>query len=73
MDTGSMIKTITQNRKYYVSTIETWDRGWETLVFRYDNAANAVTDFGELDSDAYNSKDEAYEGHKALTEKWEKM
>ena len=63
-------KHITQNGKYFISTNDTWDRGWETMVFRRD-PSNDNIDWTGLDSDHYNDIKEAYSGHESMIAKWE--
>jgi hypothetical protein len=35
-------KHITKNGKYFISTNDTWDKGWETMVFKYDISNSSV-------------------------------
>lgn len=48
---------------YFVSTNDTFDHGFETMIFRC-NADGKVTDWGELFADRYDTIDEATTGHK---------
>jgi len=64
-------KHITKNGKYFISTNDTWDRGWETMVFEYDSKNECVRDWTELDVNHYNDVHEAYAGHEVMVQKWE--
>lgn len=63
-------KHTTENGKYFISTNLTWDRGWETMVFRRDPLTEDI-DWSEVDSDLYNDEKEAYVGHDVMVSKWE--
>ncbi len=63
-------KHITANGRYFISTNDTWDHGWETMVFSRDPVTEEI-DFSELDVDRYNDMEEAYDGHDAMILKWE--
>lgn len=62
-------KYTTANGKYFISTNDTWDQGWETMVFAVDS--NGDIDYTELDVDHYNDQKEAYAGHEQMIKKWE--
>ena len=63
-------KHTTANGKYFISTNDTFDHGWETMVFSR-NPQNGDIDYGELDVDHYDSQEEAYDGHDRMIAKWE--
>lgn len=63
-------KHITENGKYFISTNLTWDRGWETMVFKRDPLTEDI-DWSEVDSDLYNDEKEAHVGHDVMINKWE--
>jgi len=55
---------INRNGKdYFVSTNDTYDHGFETMIFPCD-ANGKITDWGELYAKVYDSIEEATEGHK---------
>ncbi len=60
----------TKNGKYFISTNDTWDRGWETMVFGR-NPQTGDIDYTELDVENYNDQSEAYAGHQMMVNKWE--
>ena len=57
----------TDNNKFLVSTMETFDNGWETLVFPIINGA---VDYSEQDVEHYTSAPEAESGHTQMFQKW---
>lgn len=63
-------KHATANGKYFISTNNTFDRGWETMVFSR-NPQSGDIDYSELDVAHYNSQYEAYSGHDRMIAKWE--
>lgn len=64
-------KHITENGKWFVSTNNTWDQGWETMVF-VRNATSGEIEFGTpVDTEHYNDETEAYSGHGEMIKKWE--
>lgn len=63
-------KHTTANGKYFISTNNTWDHGWETMVFSR-NPTTGDIDYSELDVDRYNDETEAYSGHAEMIKKWE--
>ena len=71
MDYSKQKKHVTSNGKYFISTNDTWDRGWETMVFKRDPVEGGVSDYTELDVDHYNDETEAYAGHEVMIQKWE--
>lgn len=61
----------TPNGRYVaVSTADTFDAGWETMVFRSDS--HEILDFDDLDRMNYNSRQEAEAGHQKMIEKWKR-
>ena len=56
----------------WIDTCDTFDRGWETMVFRCDENGN-VSDWMDLDSELYICKDHAFKGHNEMVEKWKDM
>lgn len=52
---------------YYVSTVLSFDHGWETMVFPYDNDNQRVSDWGDLYCMHYGSEDEAISMHRYIT------
>ena len=63
-------KHTTKNGKYFISTNNTFDHGWETMVFMR-NPLNGKIDFTELDSGRYDNQEQAYKGHEQMINKWE--
>ena len=54
---------------YYVDSNNTFDHGYETMVFACNNEGE-VTDWKDLDCKRYHSLEEMQAGHKAMVEKW---
>ena len=52
-------------KHYMVSTVETFDNGWETMVF-LAAADGSVIDWTDLDCQRYDSEEEAKGGHLAM-------
>ena len=52
---------VANGQEYYVSTKNTFDVGFETMVFESQN--KYVTDWSEKFFKLYNTKEEAIEGH----------
>ena len=48
-------------QEYYISTANTFDRGWETMVFKSEN--EKVTNWSEEYQDLYPDYQKAKEGH----------
>lgn len=63
------IKNVTDNGLIIVSTVDTFDRGLETMVFQRDPVTEKIN-YLELDSDHYSSHDEAREGHQRIFNQW---
>ena len=64
---GSILKQEDISRdgkKYFVSTANTFDHGWETMVFARNE--NGEVDWADLYSDRYNTQEEAEIGHKSI-------
>ena len=57
----------TENGKFFVSTMDTFDRGWETMVFPI---INGVVDYGDLYADRYLTEQAAKEGHAKVLAEW---
>lgn len=58
-----MKNIIKKNGKHYlVSTVDTFDNGWETMVFLCD-ADGEVADWAELACNRYSDREEADTGH----------
>ena len=57
----------TENGKFFVSTMDTFDRGWETMVFPI---INCVVDYGDLYADRYLTEQAAKEGHAKVLAEW---
>ncbi|SFH68876.1 hypothetical protein [Pisciglobus halotolerans] len=51
----------TKGYEYFVSNKDTFDRGWETMVFMSEN--QEVTDWGEVYQALYDNVDQAVAGH----------
>ena len=51
----------TEGNEYFVSTKDTFDRGWETMVFMSEN--QEVTDWGEIYQALYHNVTQAIIGH----------
>lgn len=66
----SQLTSFTDNGKYYISTNDTPDNGFETMVFPAQNGR--VIDWGELDVCWYESEDDASAGHDEMVLKWNK-
>lgn len=56
--------------RYYVSTANTVDRGWETMVFSCDEDGH-VTDWCEKYAMTYDSYEEAAAGHANVVATWQ--
>jgi hypothetical protein len=56
----------------FVSTNNTFDNGWETMVFECDDKGKP-TNWTELDCDRYSDESEARNGHKLIVAKWGKL
>lgn len=56
----------------WIDTCNTFDRGWETMVFRCDENGK-VLDWMDLDSELYINKNNAAKGHDKMVEKWKDM
>ena len=52
----------------WIDTCDTFDRGWETMVFRCDENGN-VLDWMDLDSELYINENNAFKGHDEMVEK----
>ena len=52
---------VANDQEYYISTNNTPDVGFETMVFKSEN--KCVTDWSEKFFKLYNTKEEAIEGH----------
>ena len=52
---------VANDQEYYISTNNTPDVGFETMVFKSEN--KCVTDWSEKFFKLYNAKEEAIEGH----------
>jgi hypothetical protein len=61
-------KHTTANGKYWISTNNTFDRGWETMVFAIKDGK---VNYADLDCDRYISEMDAAIGHTAMIQKWE--
>ena len=48
-------------QEYYISTANTFDRGWETMVFESEN--EKVTNWSEKYQNLYSDYQKAKEGH----------
>ena len=62
---------VVNDTHYYVSTTDTYDRGWETMVFLCDEN-DRVVDWMERYAHWYDDEDEAIKGHKDIVENLEK-
>ena len=51
------------DKYYFVSTNDTPDHGFETMVFPFDLYEGKVTNWGELYADHYETIEEAAKGH----------
>lgn len=71
MKKSTTVKTRTKGY-VWIDTRDTFDRGWETMVFRCDENGN-VSDWMDLDSELYICKDQAFKGHDKMVEKWKDM
>jgi hypothetical protein len=59
-----------EERHFLVSTCNTFDHGWETMVFPC-KADGAVSDWGDLYTQRYATQEEAKIGHQQTVETWE--
>ena len=50
---------------YTISTVDTWDKGLETMVFNIEESG-----FLDLDVEHYDTQEEAWEGHAQMVAKW---
>ena len=67
--TGKVLKqedVFSVGLKYYVSTVDTRDAGWETMVFPYD--LNGNVDYCEVHCCRYSSEDKASQGHQYVVD-----
>lgn len=53
-----IVRTV-DGKYYYVDTAETYDRGWETMVFPWNEEAQEVCDWGDLYAREYRTSWEA--------------
>lgn len=51
------------DKHYYVSTNDTFDHGFETMIFAFDLYSGKVTDWGELYAERYDTELAAAVGH----------
>ena len=58
-----------QSGYVYVSTVDTFDTGLETMVFMCDVHGD-VLDWSGLDTDRYYTEEEAEAGHRMMLAKW---
>ena len=63
-------KHTTTSGKYFISTNNTFDHGWETMVFSR-NPQSGDIDYAEIDVTWYESEEDAYDGHDRIISKWE--
>lgn len=56
------------DKYYFVSTNDTPDHGFETMVFPFDLYEGKVINWGELASDRYDTVEQATEGHQRMVE-----
>jgi len=61
-------KHTTSDGKYWISTNNTFDHGWETMVFAIKDGK---VDYTDLDRDLYINENDAVIGHTAMIQKWE--
>lgn len=71
MKKSTTVKTRTMGY-VWIDTCDTFDRGWETMVFRCDENGN-VLDWMDLDSELYINENNAAKGHDEMVEKWKDM
>lgn len=62
-------RNITEDGKYYISTSNTHDRGWETKVFMINKDGKMLFDIA-LEENNYSNQHEADIGHKKTLAKW---
>lgn len=55
-------RIVRDGKHYMVSTVDTWDAGWETMVFPCTPDGD-VTDYGELACQRYYGEEDATNGH----------
>lgn len=58
-----------QGKRFFVSTVETYTDGWETMIFRSDGTD--VTDWMDLHCMRYSSQEEAHAGHERVLAEWQ--
>lgn len=56
------------DKYYFVSTNDTPDNGFETMVFPFDLYSGKVSNWGELACDRYDTVEQAKEGHQRMME-----
>ena len=56
------------DKYYFVSTNDTPDNGFETMVFPFDLYEGRVSSWGELAFDRYDTAEQAKEGHQRMVE-----
>lgn len=71
MKKSTTVKTRTMGY-VWIDTCDTFDRGWETMVFRCNENGN-VLDWMDLDSELYINENNAFKGHDEMVEKWKDM
>jgi hypothetical protein len=57
------------DKSYMVSTIESSDCGWETMIFPCDESGR-VTSFLDVYCERYANRGEAVEGHARIAAEW---
>lgn len=67
----SIVKA-SNGRYYCVDTADTFDRGPETMVFRYNKDYEVVTDWNDLYVRNYPDMEDAYDGHSEISSNLEK-
>ena len=71
-DTDRRFTTVTEKsgKFYFISTVDKFDSGWETLVFECDRNGN-VRDWNKpVDSDRHNNKEDAKVAHEEYVNKY---
>lgn len=56
------------DKYYFVSTNDTRDNGFETMVFPFDLYEGRVSSWGELAFDRYDTAEQAKKGHQRMVE-----
>lgn len=68
----TVLNIANSGRYVLISTVLTYDVGWETMVFDCDRNGGIVN-YTDLDTRRYSNVLEAEAGHKEICDKWSKL